>query len=109
MPATPLDRIEATLGQMKDALLGTLDGRPGVVQGLQELKAQGERHALEVKAQGERITALEAIPGRRAMDLWERIGILAAGVALTAASQLILTALKSATPTPPAQHGGSTR
>lgn len=109
MATGPLERIEHSLSEVRDALLGTLGGRAGVVQDVRELKAQGEKVAQDLKAQGERITTLEAVPGRRALDLWERLGLLAAGVALTAASQLLLRFVGTPPAAPPAQHGAPNR
>lgn len=108
MPTSPLEKLGLDVTAIKDAILGTLDGRPGLAQCVRELRANDEAQDERLDAHEGRLTTLESNPGRRALDLWERVGLLAAGVALTAASQLIMSALKPP-PTPPAQHGGAQR
>lgn len=105
-PTSPLEALRGELIALKDAIVGTLK-EPGLLQEVREANRIAKENSDLLKDHDARLSALEGAGGKKALDLWERIGLIAAGVALTAASHLALAGLKQAQAQPAPQLHGS--
>lgn len=105
-----LENLAAEVTAIKAAIIGSYE-KPGLLAEVRESNRLAQEQTDTLKDHTKRIEALEATPGRKALDLWERIGLIAAGVLLTSASHLALAGIKVAQVQQPAQqqHGGVNR
>ena len=108
--ATVIEQLAGEMAAIKAAIIGTYE-KPGLLGEVRESNRLAKEQAEISKDHAKRIEALEATPGRKALDLWERIGLIAAGVLLTSASHLALAGIRGTQVQQPAQqqHGGVNR
>ena len=99
-PTNPLELMQVQVKALYDAIIGTLE-KPGIIQELRDHTRKASEHAAKLEDHEARIATLEATPGRKALDLWERIGLLAAGVLLAALSSLAMAGLRAPAQAPP--------